>query len=184
MAVEIFRRGMNDDIGAMRERAAIDRARERRIDHDRDAPLLGEDRQLRNVDHAARRIDRRLHEDHARVLPNRVAPYPPLIRIGEAHLDSHRDELFGEELSRSAVDPRAREQVIARAKKSEQRARSRSHSARQDQGRFGAFEQRDALLHYLFVRRVAVARVHQRFRACGAEFLYVVDGLRERRRDR
>ena len=37
MSVEILRRRVNDDVGAVLERPEVDRARERRVDDERDA---------------------------------------------------------------------------------------------------------------------------------------------------
>ncbi len=184
MPVQIFRRRVNHHVRAIRQRPRVDRARESRIHHKGYAALLGENRDLRDVDHTACRIHRRFDEYHARILPDRVAPHAPLIGIREAHLDSHGDELFGEEFARSAVDPGAREQVIARSQQREQRACRRAHSAREDKCRFSAFEHGNALLNYLLIRRVPVTRVHDAGPAFGAELLHVVDGLKQRCRNR
>ena len=51
-----------------------------------------------------------------------------------------RRELLGEQPVRAAVDPAARQQVVARAEQREQRARRRAHAARQHQRGLRALE--------------------------------------------
>src|SRR5687768_3863458 len=172
MAVQVLRCGVDYDVGAVSYRPAVDRTRERRIDYERDSLRLCQDRELNKVEHARRRIHGGFDEDHPRVLTHCLAPYAPLVRIGEAHLDAHRDELLAEKLARAPVNPGAGKQVVAWTKQREQSAGRRSHSAGQHERSLGSFEHRNALLHYFFVRRVAVPRVHQTFG--GAEVLYVV----------
>src|SRR6476659_2391464 len=69
--------------------------------------------------------------------------------------------------------------MVARAEKSEKRARGGAHSTGETELRLGSLEHRHAFLHNFFIGRVAVARVEQ---VGGAKILHVVDRLCERLR--
>src|SRR5213078_4406578 len=102
-----------------------------------------------------------LDEDRSRILSYGAAPDSSLVGIGERDLDSHRYEFFGEQSTSAAVNPRARNEMIARTKQREQRTCSRAHSTCKHQSRLGAFEHCDPPLNYFFIRCVAVSRVEQ-----------------------
>src|SRR4029079_12705630 len=101
VAVEVFGGRMNYDVGPVRERAKIDRTRECRVYYHRNSALFCQNRDLWNIEDASGGVHRGFHEDHARVLPNSVSPDAALVRVCEAHFDSHRRKLFRKELSRS-----------------------------------------------------------------------------------
>src|SRR5688572_29379391 len=82
---------------------------------------------------------------------------------------------------RAAIDPRAREQMVAGAEQGEERARGRAHPARQHDRGFGALEHRHPPLHDLSVRCVSVTRIPQPF--AGADLLHEVDALEKWRND-
>ena len=95
---------------------------------------------------------------------------------------AHRLELLGEELVRAAVDPLAREEVVAGAEEGEHRARGGAHAAAEDERGLRALEEGEALLQELGGRVVPVARIAQT--VGGADLLDEVDRLEERRDDR
>src|SRR5580765_2219097 len=106
---------MYDDVRAVLEGAEIDRARERRVDDEREATLLREVADRPQVEYAAGRVDGRLHEDGAGLLAHALPPGARLHGIDERDVDAHRRELLGEQKPRAAVDPVAREEVVAGA---------------------------------------------------------------------
>ena len=87
-----------------------------------------------------------------------------------------------EQRRRAAVDPRAREEMVAGAEQGEQRARRRAHSARRAGPPPPRPRARRPPLHQLGVRRVAVARIAQA--VARADLLNEVDRLKERMDDR
>src|SRR5947207_2136719 len=92
------------------------------------------------LEHATRWVDRTFEKDHSRCFLQRLAPRAGLEWVDECRADTHADDVFSEELARPAVDPGAGDQVIARPKECEHRARRRTHTAREHQRGFSAFE--------------------------------------------
>src|SRR6266550_7560441 len=115
MAIEKFRRRVNDDVRAMLDGAEIHRARKRRVDDERDARFLRELAHRPQIEDATRRIHWRLEEDRARLLAHLPPPDTRLGRVQHRDVDAERRELLHKETLRATVDPRAGEQVIARS---------------------------------------------------------------------
>src|SRR5947209_1500048 len=104
---------MNDDIGAVLDRTQIDGTGERRVHDQRNARFLGDVTHGPQIEDAAGRIHGRLEKDRTRVLAQVTAPDTRLERIDERDFDAERAELTAQQRADAAVDPRAREQMIA-----------------------------------------------------------------------
>ena len=181
MSVQILRRRVDHDIGTVLHRAEVDRARERRVDDEREAAFLGEVADRPQVDDPARRVHGRFHEDGARLLSHALSPCPRFHGVHERHVDPHRRELLGEQRARPAVDPTAGEQVIAGSEQGEQGAGGGAHAAGEHDARLRAVQHRQSALDHLGVRGVAVTWVAE---AVGrADFLDEVHRLHERLND-
>src|SRR5204863_3267084 len=86
-------------------------------------------------------------------------PAARLRRIHERDVDAELAEFFAEQPVHAAVDPLARQQVIARPQHGEMRERDRAHAAGDEQRRLRALEQRELFADVELVRVVAVAGV-------------------------
>src|SRR5450759_1085341 len=177
VAVQVFRGRMDDDVYAVLDGAKVDWARERRVDDEGDALRVRQILERAELEHTTRRIDWRLEKDHSRRLLESFPPRPRLERIHEGHLDPHSREVFGEELARSTIDPRARDEMIAGTKECQHRARGCAHPAGQHQRRFRSFQQGQAFLNPLGVWSVAVTGIEEAFTRSG--LLGKVDRLNE-----
>ncbi len=78
VSAQVLRGGVNDDVRAVLERAEIDRGGERRIDDEREAGILRQQRDGPQVEDAARRVDRRLEKDRSGLPPQPLPPRPCL----------------------------------------------------------------------------------------------------------
>jgi hypothetical protein len=129
VAAEVLRRRVHDDVGAVLDRAEVDRAREGRVDDERDPELVRQEADRPQVHDATGGVDRRLEEDGARLLPEAAAPRARLERVDERHADAEGRELLAEQAVRAAVEHVTRQQVVARPEQGEQGARRRAHAA-------------------------------------------------------
>src|SRR5689334_14355552 len=89
MTVEKLGRRMNHCVGAVLDRAEVDRTRERRIDYERDSLRMSQALQRVELEHAARGVYRGFEEDHTRILFQSLTPGAWLERIDEGDFDSH-----------------------------------------------------------------------------------------------
>ena len=157
--VQILGRAVNHQVRAVLERPVVDGGRERRVHDQRHSLGLAELRDRLDVDHPQQRVGRRFDEDGARVLLERPLPGALLEGRDERHLDPEPAELLREQPVRAAVDPLAREQVIAGPEHREVGEGRRAHAARHEDRRLGAFQQGEAPGDLHLVRIVAVAGV-------------------------
>ena len=104
VAVEVFRGGVDHDVGAVLDRPEVHRAREGRVHDEREADFLREVGDRPEVEHAAGRVHRRLDEDRARLLAQPLAPRARLERIHQRDVDAVPAELLREQAVRAAVD--------------------------------------------------------------------------------
>ena len=105
MSTQVLGGGLNDDVRAVLERPEIDWGGERRIDDERNAGILRQQRDGPQVEDAARRVDWRLEKDRSRLPAHLLPPRPCLQRVDEGDLDPDAGELLGEQLVGPAVDP-------------------------------------------------------------------------------
>ena len=159
MAVQVFRRRMDDDVGAVLERPEIHGRRERRIHDQRESFFLAERGDRLEIDDAHQRIGRCLEKDGARRLAHRALPGARLRGIHERDVDPELAEFFAKQPVHAAIDPFAREQMIAGAQHREVRERGGRHAAGEKERRVGAFDQRQPAADVDLIGVVAITAV-------------------------
>src|SRR6476660_4792032 len=81
MTIQKFRRRVNNRVRAMLDRAEVDWTGERRIHYQSDALRVSEALQRVELEDSTSRIDRRLEENHTRILFQRFPPGARLERV-------------------------------------------------------------------------------------------------------
>ncbi len=161
--VQVLGGAGDHDVGAVLQGAEVDGAREGRVHQEGQAGFLGDLRHRNQIEQAEQGIGRRLDENGAGGLADRPAPEPGLVGLDVADLDAEARELLVEEAAGPAVDPRARQQVVAGAEDGEVGQRGRRHPAGEEDGGLRPFHRRILLRQAHLVGVVAVPRVHDLF---------------------
>src|SRR3982751_6782279 len=120
MAIEILRRRVEHDVRAMLDWPEIHGTRESRVHDEGDPFLFREVTHRSEIEHATGRIHGRLEKDRTRLLPHLPPPNASLRGIQQRDIDAERRELLHEESLCTAINPRAREQMVAGAQQREQ----------------------------------------------------------------
>ena len=95
LTVDMLGRGIDHDIGALRDGARKDRRGKDVVDDHRGARRMGEIRHRGDIHHVERRVRDRLEEHGLRVGADRRAPLVKVRAIDEGHLDAEpRQHLF------------------------------------------------------------------------------------------
>jgi hypothetical protein len=148
VAAEVLRRGVDDDVGAPLQRAEEVRRRDRVVDDERHADLVGDGGDRLDVEDVLLRVGDGLAEERLGVGAGRGAPGLGVVRVlDEADLDAEPGQAVVEEVVRAAVEAGAGHDVVARLGDVEDRQRLRGLAARHEQCADAAFEAREALLH-------------------------------------
>src|SRR5207237_4179711 len=97
------------------------------------------------IEHPQQRVGGRLHENRPRVLLEGPLPGPGLERADERHLDPEPPEFLREQALHAAIDPLARQQMVARPQHREMRQGDGTHPAREEDRRLRALESGEAI---------------------------------------
>ncbi len=180
---------VNDDVGAVFDRAQQDRRRHRIVDDQRNAVPRADLCQRLDVADVARRIADALAEDGTGAVVDQLFDCPGLIGLREAHLDPLARQQVGEQRVGGAVELRHRDDIAAHAGDIEHRIVQRRLPGGYAQRFDAAFERGDATFQDLGGRiadaRIAVAfdlEVEQSCAMVGA-VEFISDGLVDRHRD-
>ena len=148
-------RGVDDDVGAVLERAQQVRRRERVVDDERDPGVVGDRADALEVEHVTLRVPDRLAEERLGV---RLDGGPPRVEVvgvvDERDLDAELRERVVQEVVRAAVQRRRRDDVASGLGEVQQRQRLRRLPARSGERADAALQRGDAI----FERRLR--RVH------------------------
>ena len=144
-----FRRGVDDDIHPVIDRAQKQRRHHRIVADERDRAVrcgvgsVGDRLDIRDV---VLGVAERLHVDEARVLVDEPMDGLGLARVEEADLDAEVFEGLREERVRAAVEARARDEVLPAMADRENRSRDGALTAREAEPRDATVERGQALL--------------------------------------
>ena len=157
--VHVLRRRVGDDVAAEAERTAEDRSREGVVDDERHAVLVGDLRELGDVENAAGGVRHRLAEDALGVGAEGLLDLL-LARVGvdEGELDAELLQRDREEVEGAAVDLRRGDDVVAGVAEVEDRESRRGLAGRGENRGDAALERGDLLSHHV-VGRVRKAGV-------------------------
>ncbi len=182
VAVEIFRRRMNDDIEAQFERALNPRARERVVRHRERTVFVREARDDFEIGEFEQRIARRFDPHHFRLRLQRVEQIFRIREIDECEIEVRRVAPHSlEQAKRAAVKIVACHDVAAAVERVEHGRHRRKSRGKRKRAR-AALEVRDATLEGA-ARRIDRARVVVAF-VPARTFLHVSRGLVNRHHDR
>ncbi len=158
VAVEEFRRAVNDEIGAELEWLLVDRRREGVVhDHDRADRSASLHQALEGEDLESG-VGRRLQIEHATALGDLRFDRVPVVGLAELHVDAEARQELGEDLQGAAVGVLDAHHPLARREQGEEGVADGGHSGGEARRRLAAFEGSDLLLEHGH-RRVGVARV-------------------------
>ena len=107
VAGEELGRRVVDEVGAELERPHQPRRGEGRVDQQRQAVLVRERRDARNVEHVEARVAERLAEQQPRLRADRGAPSVEVARVDERRVDAEARQRVVEQVVRAAVERRA-----------------------------------------------------------------------------
>ena len=159
VSVHIFCGGVDDDIRAPFERAAVDRRGERVVEDQRYAVAVGRGGEFLNVQHGQRGIGDGLAVHGLRVgAEGGVQLLRAAVGVDERDLDTHALHRDGEEVEAAAVDARRAHQMVARADDVEDRKEDRRHPGARQHGGCAALKRGDARRDGV-VRRVLQAGI-------------------------
>jgi hypothetical protein len=139
-------RRVEDEVGAMVERLHQPRRREGRIDQQRQAVVVGQRRDGRDVEHVEAGIAERLAEQQPRLRPDRGAPAVDVAGLHEGRRDAEARQRVVQQVVRAAVQRARADDVRAGAGQRADREVQRGLAARRRDRADAAFERRDALL--------------------------------------
>ena len=158
-------RRMDDDVGAMLDRPAEVGGRERVVDDQRQARLVGDLRHRRDVDHDAARIGEVLDEDRLAFRRQRAAEILRLGRIDEMAGPAELLERKAELGERAAIEVARGDELVAGLHQGEEGEELRRVARRRRDRRPAAFERGDPLLQHRDGRvgepRIDVAEIVQ-----------------------
>ena len=143
MAVQVLRRGVEDEVEPELQRALQDGGGERAVDHRGDAAAPRDFRHELEVHDLDERVRGRLDVEPAGFLPDRRLQARPRFRRDERDGDAHRLENVPEEAERPAVEVFRRDHVVAGLQVGEERSRDRAHARTEQHRVLGAFERRE-----------------------------------------
>ena len=158
---------VDDDVGAVLERADEVRRRDRVVDDERDARLVRDVGDELDVEDVDLRVADRLGEEQLGVRSDGAAPLVGVVLVlDERGLDAELRERVLEEVVRAAVDRRRRDDVVARLRDVQHGERLGRLARGDEQGAGAALERREALLDDRLGRvldaRVDVAELGER----------------------
>ena len=114
VAVEIFGRGMDDEVRAQLEGTAEHGGGEGVIDGKQHAVLLGDGGDLAEVEHLDGRVSDGLGEDHLRLIVDQLFDlFGGGVGVEKAGLDAHFGQGDGEQIEGAAVDGGRRDDIVA-----------------------------------------------------------------------
>ena len=178
---QVLRDGVDDDVGAVLERAAQPRRRQRVVDDQRNARRVRDLRDRGQVRDVELRVAERLDVERLRLGPDRRREVARIVAVDERRLDAELRERDGELRIGPAVERPRSDDVVAGAAQREQRDRLRRHAGRRRERRAAALERGDALLERRH-RRVGDARVHVAERLQVEQARRVVGAVEDERR--
>ena len=152
VAVQVFRRGVDDDVGAEKERFLEVRRRKRVVDDEADlrAPvrrrLPGDPRKRREIGDLHRRVRRRLDEDHPGPGADRLPDGVEIRGVDVVEEDAEARENLREEAVRPAVGVAADDDVVTGRDEREHHRRDRRHARGEGVSRRSSLERREELL--------------------------------------
>ena len=145
--VEIFRRGMHDDVHAPIEGLAQHGGRERIVVRIHDAVLLGDVRDLFKINDFNGRVGDRFGENQLGFIVDEFFNVlGGIVGVEKAGLNAELGQGDGKEVEAAAVDRRGRDDVIAGAAQRERHEQDRGHSRRAADRRNAPFQRRDLAL--------------------------------------
>ena len=160
VAVEVLRGGVDHHVGAPFERAAQVRRREGVVDDERHAVVVGDGRELLDIENVHGGVGHRLAEQQLGVGAEGGGDLVGRgVGVDVAHLDAEFLEGDREQVHRPAVDGRRAHKMVPRFEQVEQRDERGALAARGAQGPHAALERRNLLLDE-GDGRVGDARVH------------------------
>lgn len=147
VAVEIFRRGMDDDVRAVSKRIAKYGRRQRVVHGKNDAVTLGDPRDFVEIDHDDGGIRHRFRKDEFGLFVDELVDL--LLRsigIEKSALDTQLGQRSAEEIERAPVHRLRADDVVPRFAQSDRRQKGGGHTRRTADSRDAAFERRDFVL--------------------------------------
>ncbi len=163
LAVDVLGRGIDDAIGAERERRLEDRRREHVVDHELGPGVVGDGGDGGDVEHLQGRIGRAFQEEHLGVGPHRATPVVEIEPVDEGRGDAEpRQEVLHHPAAR-AEQRLGGDDVIAGLDLPDHRIVHRRHAARGGARGLGAFERGHAGFEHVDGRigeaRIQIARL-------------------------
>ena len=149
MAAEVLGQGMDDDVGAVLERAAQVRRGHGVVDDDRHAMLVGDLGELFEVGDVAERVADRFAEHRLGLAVDQFFEGCRVTVIGKAHLDAILRQGVGEQVVGAAVQGAGRDDVVAGFGNRLDRGGDRRHARGHGQRRNAAFHRGDALFQHV-----------------------------------
>ena len=156
---EVLRRAVHDEVDAERRGPAVDRRRERRVDHRLDRALrLASRARAAEIDARQVRVRRRLAQHEARLGARAPGSARDVARLEQRVGDAEALEHVRHELQRHPVAVAEQDDVLPALREREHGRRHRRHAAREERRVLGPLERGEALLDGAH-GRVAVAPV-------------------------
>ena len=189
VAAHVLGQRVDDDVGAVLERAGQIGAWHSVVDDQRHAVRVGDRGKRGEIDDVAERVADRFAVDGLGTLVDQLGRAGRIVRIAESHLDAVLRQRVREQVVGAAVQRRSRDDVVAGFGQRHDRRRDRGQSRRERQRADAAFQCGHALFKHgggrIADARVNVAR-HFQVEQVGA-VLRVVErvagGLVDRHRD-
>ena len=145
---EILGGGVEHEVGAARDRALERRRRERAVDEEPCAAVVGEGGERREVEHLDLGIARRLGPEEARVRADRRLRCREVGEIGERRLEPPSRQIVGGHDLEGVVDAIVEEDVRSRGERLEEGS-PRARPGRERERRFPALQRRQRRLEAL-----------------------------------
>ena len=129
LAVDIFGRGVHDDVGAELERPLKRRRRERVVDDQPRAALVRDLGDGLEINDRQCRIGRRLQEQQFRLRPHRGLPLIDVAAVHQRMRNAETRQDFLDHMAAGAEHRLGRDHVIAGAQRAQERRGDRRHAA-------------------------------------------------------
>ncbi len=158
MSANPFGDGVHDDVGPERERAAQIRCGERTVDQERNAGLMRDRGDGRDVEHFQSRIADGFCDHEPRLRSDGGADALEIARFDERRRDAEARQRMGKEIDAAAIERSRSDDMIAGAEQRRDGEVQRRHAARRAHRADAIFECRKPFLQHAG-RRIGDARV-------------------------